>query len=143
MIICVHNCILASAASAKACSINAIARPLAPVVDTATEAADTTVEAAAEVAAEVITKMTAQEASEETAERMTEGAIEKIVEKTAERATERAAEKAAEKITEKTTRSVMLLKIESELMILKIKMIDIDNIFDFKNPSLKSVKLAL
>ena len=118
-------------ASAKACSMSAVARPLAPVVDTAAEAADTAVETAAEIVAEEAAERAAEKAVEEAAEE----AIEKIVERAAERATERVAEKAA--------RPMMLLKIEPELMALGIEMIDIDDISDFESPSLRPVKLTL
>ena len=46
-------------ASAKACSMNAAARPLALVIDTATEAADIAVRAAAEIVAEMTAEVAA------------------------------------------------------------------------------------
>ena len=106
-------------ASAKACSMCAAARSLASVVDTAAEMADTAIEAAAEVAAEMIAG----------------AAIEKV--------SERATERAAEGVFEKITRSMMMLKIESELMTLETEMIDVDDIFGPENPSLRHVKLTL
>ena len=113
--------------SVKACSMCAAARPLVSVVDTTAETADTTIETAAEVTAEVIV----------------EAAIEGVSEETAEKMTERVIKKAAEETTERTAKLMMMLKIESELMTLKTKMIDVDDIFDFENPFLRHVKLAL
>ena len=107
--------------------MNVVARFLISMIDTATEATDTAIE----TVAKVITKKTAKRAAEKTAE------------KTTERTTEKTAEKTTEKTTEKAARLMMMLKIESELMTLKIKMIDIDDISDFENPSLKHVKLII
>ena len=92
----------------KTCSINVAVRLLTSIVDTAAEAADTTIETTAEMIAEMITETTTK--------------------KTAEKAAEKGAEKTTERTTEKTTRSMMMLKIESKLMILKTKMIDVDEI---------------
>ena len=99
----------------KACSMCAVVRSLTSVIDTAAETTDTTVETTAVVAAEMIT--------------------EKAAEKTSEKTTEEAAEK--------TAKSMMMLKIESKLMILKTEMIDVDDIFDFENSFLRHVKLTL
>ena len=111
----------------KACSMCAAARPLASVVDTATETADTTIETTAGVATEMVA----------------ETAVEKISEKTTERAAEKMIEKTAERTTKKAARSMMMLKIKSKLITLKTEMIDVDDIFDFENPSLRHVKLTL
>ena len=91
---------------------------------TTTEAVDTTIKTAAEITAEMIT----------------EAAVEKIFEKTAEKAIEKVTERAAERAAERTAKPMMMLKIESKLMTLKTKIIDVDDIFDFKNPFLRHVK---
>ena len=103
--------------------MNAVARPLALVVNTATETTDTAVETAAVVTAEMIAGAAAEEVAE------------KAAEKTSEEATKKATERAA--------RPVMMLKIESKLMILRTEMIDVDDIFGSENLFLRHVKLAL